>query len=237
MSQESFWTELRREIQSESVVNHPIYTDLINGRLKKGTIAELCAQLKHTVEEGISSLSLIIPQVTRETRRELSENLFGELAGTPEVPSHWELAIRAGAAAGFTEEDIDSRPMLPETKVYPDTVSAYAMRGLWLEALSFVSMGIEDMFTKFCDGVTRGLKAHYSYDDAQAFYFAVHVGADEVHAETGWNTAIAHAKQPVQMARAMRLAVEAGRLAYESGRMPQRLYASASSPLDGVASY
>jgi thiazole synthase len=51
------------------------------------------------------------------------------------------------------------------------------------------------------------------------------------------NTAIAHAKQPVQMARAMGLAVEAGRLAYESGRMPQRLYASASSPLDGVASY
>ncbi len=51
------------------------------------------------------------------------------------------------------------------------------------------------------------------------------------------NTAIAHAKEPVKMARAMRAAVEAGRLAYESGRMPQRLYASASSPLDGIASY
>jgi len=51
------------------------------------------------------------------------------------------------------------------------------------------------------------------------------------------NTAIAHAKAPVKMARPMRLAVDAGRLAYESGRMPQRLYASASSPLDGIASY
>jgi thiazole synthase len=51
------------------------------------------------------------------------------------------------------------------------------------------------------------------------------------------NTAIAHAKEPVKMARAMRLAVDAGRLAYESGRMPQRLYASASSPLDGIANY
>jgi len=36
------------------------------------------------------------------------------------------------------------------------------------------------------------------------------------------------------MARAMRLAVEAGRLAYEAGRMEKRLYASASSPLVGV---
>jgi thiazole synthase len=39
------------------------------------------------------------------------------------------------------------------------------------------------------------------------------------------------------MARAMKLAVEAGRLAYESGRMPRRLYANASSPLDGLATF
>jgi len=51
------------------------------------------------------------------------------------------------------------------------------------------------------------------------------------------NTGIAAAKDPVKMARAMRLAIEAGRLAYEAGRMPRRLYASASSPLDGLASF
>jgi thiazole synthase len=51
------------------------------------------------------------------------------------------------------------------------------------------------------------------------------------------NTAIAGAKDPLGMARAMKLAVEAGRLAYESGRIPRRLYASASSPLDGLASF
>ncbi len=51
------------------------------------------------------------------------------------------------------------------------------------------------------------------------------------------NTAIAHAKNPLKMALAMKLGVEAGRLAYEAGRMPRRLYASASSPLDGLASF
>jgi thiazole synthase len=51
------------------------------------------------------------------------------------------------------------------------------------------------------------------------------------------NTGIAGAKDPEKMARAMKLAVEAGRLAYESGRMPRRLYANASSPLDGLASF
>jgi thiazole synthase len=48
------------------------------------------------------------------------------------------------------------------------------------------------------------------------------------------NTAIAGADNPVQMADAMRLAVQAGRMAYEAGRIPRKLYASASSPLEGV---
>ncbi len=48
------------------------------------------------------------------------------------------------------------------------------------------------------------------------------------------NTAIAAAKDPVKMARAMKLAVEAGRLAYLAGRMPRKMYADPSSPLAGL---
>ena len=59
---------------------------------------------------------------------------------------------------------------------------------------------------------------------------AMELGADGVL----MNTAIAAAEDSVKMARAMKLAVEAGRLAYESGRIPRKLYASASSPVTGV---
>ena len=48
------------------------------------------------------------------------------------------------------------------------------------------------------------------------------------------NTAIAEAKDPIRMAHAMRLAVEAGRLAYLAGRMPKKRYADPSSPLAGL---
>jgi len=48
------------------------------------------------------------------------------------------------------------------------------------------------------------------------------------------NTAIAEAKEPIRMARAMKLAVEAGREAYRSGRMATRKYADPSSPLAGL---
>jgi thiazole synthase len=48
------------------------------------------------------------------------------------------------------------------------------------------------------------------------------------------NTAIASAKDPILMAEAMRLGIEAGRKAFLAGRIPKKLYATASSPLDGI---
>ncbi len=48
------------------------------------------------------------------------------------------------------------------------------------------------------------------------------------------NSAIAHARDPILMGAAMKHAIVAGRMAYLAGRMPKKLYASASSPLDGL---
>ncbi len=48
------------------------------------------------------------------------------------------------------------------------------------------------------------------------------------------NTGIAGAKDPIAMAEAMKLAVIAGRLAYRAGRIPKKLYATASSPIEGI---
>ena len=59
---------------------------------------------------------------------------------------------------------------------------------------------------------------------------AMELGADAVLL----NTAVAEAADPTRMAKAMDLAVQGGRLAFEAGRMPRRLYASASSPVAGV---
>jgi thiazole synthase len=47
------------------------------------------------------------------------------------------------------------------------------------------------------------------------------------------NTAIAGANDPIVMAQAMQLACEAGRLSFQAGRILKKLYATASSPLDG----
>lgn len=59
---------------------------------------------------------------------------------------------------------------------------------------------------------------------------AMELGADGVLLNTG----VAGAKDPVQMARAMRCAIKAGRLAFLSGRIPRKRYATASSPIEGV---
>ena len=60
--------------------------------------------------------------------------------------------------------------------------------------------------------------------------FAMELGADAVL----MNTAIAGAKYPIAMAEAMKYGVYAGRLAYKAGRIPRKLYATASSPIEGM---
>jgi thiazole synthase len=60
--------------------------------------------------------------------------------------------------------------------------------------------------------------------------FAMELGADAVL----MNTAIAGAQDPVAMAEAMKLAVRSGRLAHLAGRIPRKLYATASSPVEGL---
>ncbi|MHC4868552.1 MAG: thiazole synthase, partial [Planctomycetota bacterium] len=62
---------------------------------------------------------------------------------------------------------------------------------------------------------------------------AMELGADGVLLNTG----IAHAKDPVAMAHAMRLACEAGFVGFRAGRIPMRRYASASSPWEGAISW
>ncbi|OEH92955.1 thiazole synthase [Bacillus solimangrovi] len=60
---------------------------------------------------------------------------------------------------------------------------------------------------------------------------AMELGADGVLL----NTAVSGANDPVQMAEAMKLAVQAGRMGYEAGRIPKKEYATASSPLEGMS--
>ncbi|MFC3040739.1 thiazole synthase [Virgibacillus xinjiangensis] len=61
---------------------------------------------------------------------------------------------------------------------------------------------------------------------------AMELGADGILL----NTAVSGAKDPVQMAEAMKLAIEAGRLGFQAGRIPQKRYATASSPMEGISS-
>ncbi len=60
---------------------------------------------------------------------------------------------------------------------------------------------------------------------------AMELGADGVLL----NTAVSAAEDPVKMAEAMKLSIEAGRLGYEAGRIPKKRYATASSPMEGMS--
>ncbi|MXO94613.1 sulfur carrier protein ThiS [Erythrobacter arachoides] len=93
-------------------------------------------------------------------------------------------------------------------------------------------LGIQNQVTirLIVEGATVPVLVDAGVGTASDAAVAMELGCDGVL----MNTAIAEAKDPVRMARAMRLAVEAGRLAYLSGRMGRRRYADPSSPLAGL---
>jgi thiazole synthase len=94
--------------------------------------------------------------------------------------------------------------------------------GLGLQNPAILSMMMEQVKVPFLVDAGVGTAS-----DAA---IAMELGCDAVLL----NSAIALAKDPVRMARAMRLAVEAGRLAHLAGRMPRRMGADPSSPLTGL---
>jgi thiazole synthase len=63
--------------------------------------------------------------------------------------------------------------------------------------------------------------------------YAMELGADAVLL----NTAVSGAKDPVKMAKAMKLAIESGRLGFEAGRIPLKNYGTASSPQEGMPAF
>ena len=93
-------------------------------------------------------------------------------------------------------------------------------------------LGIQNRVTirLIVEGATVPVLVDAGVGTASDAAVAMELGCDGVL----MNTAIAEAKQPVRMARAMKLAVEAGREAYLSGRMGRRMYADPSSPLSGL---
>ena len=94
-------------------------------------------------------------------------------------------------------------------------------------------LGIQNRYTllEIVEQATVPILVDAGVGTASDAAIAMELGCDGVL----MNTAIASAKDPVLMASAMRKAVEAGREAFRAGRIPRRRYASASSPLDGLA--
>lgn len=92
--------------------------------------------------------------------------------------------------------------------------------------------GVQDWASikRIIDAVTVPVVVDAGIGTASDAALAMELGADAVLV----NTAVARAKDPVRMARAMRLGTEAGRLAFLAGRMPRSDVAHASSPVEGV---
>src|SRR5947209_7948331 len=108
-------------------------------------------------------------------------------------------------------------------KILPNTAGCYTVEDALRYARLARAAGVSDM-------VKLEVIGDAGVGTASDAALAMEYGADAVL----MNTAIAGAKEPILMAEAMKYAVWAGRMAFKAGRIPRKLYATASSPIEGM---
>ena len=149
-------------------------------------------------------------------------------------------AIRAQYAipADFPPEVLANEGFLPMVYCVDDPIAAKQLEEAGAVAIMPLGapigsgLGLQNRVTirLIVEGASVPVLVDAGVGTASDAAVAMELGCDGVL----MNTAIAEAKEPVMMARAMRLAVESGRLAYLAGRMAKRRYADPSSPLAGL---
>src|SRR5206468_3306527 len=156
---------------------------------------------------------------SNEIMRQEHEESYAEIVTT---------AVRRVSLPGKGESILD----FIDTKRFtllPNTAGCYTADEAIRTAYLAREAGLGEMVKLEVIGDARTL-----FPDVQGLLEATKTLAREGFGGVLMNTAIAGARDPVAMARAMRLAVEAGRLASKAGRIGKKLYATASSPIEGL---
>jgi pyrroloquinoline-quinone synthase len=141
-----------------------------------------------------------------DARDFLLENIVEEESGT----KHVDLLIRFAEACGVSRREVETARQLPTTRAL--TAWCYQMAHKpFFQAAAGLLVGLESQVPGIYQRNLPPLKTHYGFSDHEVEFFAIHIEADEVHGERGYQIVEQHSDTPAKQA----IAVEAVREATE----------------------
>ena len=202
-----FRTELENAVNARHSRLNPFTEKWVNGELTRGQLGSWAKQHYQYVSQFARWCATVYGDCPDSDARDfLLENIIEEEAGT----KHVDLLIRFAEACGVSRAQVEGTAQLPTTRALTAWCYETAHRP-FTEAAAGLLVGLESQVPGIYRRNLPPLKSLYGFTDREGEFFAIHIEADEIHGERGYEIVETYSTTPEMR----RHAVEAVRQATE----------------------
>jgi pyrroloquinoline-quinone synthase len=193
-----FRTRLEQAVNARHSRLNPFTEKWVNGELTRTQLGQWVCQHYQYVSQFARWCATVYGDCPDPDARDfLLENIIEEESGT----KHVNLLIRFGEACGVSRAEIESARQLPSTRALTGWCYETARKPFHIAAAGLL-VGLESQVPGIYKRNLPPLKAHYGFTDHEVEFFAIHIEADEVHGERGYQIVERHSTTPEKQAEA-----------------------------------
>jgi pyrroloquinoline-quinone synthase len=194
-----FRAELENAVNSRHSRMNPFTDAWVNGKLTREQLGQWVCQHYQYVGQFSRWCATIYGSCPDSDARDfLLENIVEEESGV----KHVDLLIRFGEACGVSRQQVESTRQLPTTRAL--TAWCYeTSHAPFHVAAAGLLVGLESQVPGIYRRNLPPLKTHYGFSDHEVEFFAIHIEADEIHSERGYQIVERHCVTPERRAEAL----------------------------------
>ena len=194
-----FRQELEAAVNSRHSRMNPFTERWVNGELTRTQLGQWVCQHYQYVSQFARWCATVYGSCPDADARDfLLENIVEEESGV----KHVDLLIRFGEACGVSREQIESARQLPTTRALTAWCYETSQAPFHIAAAGLL-VGLESQVPGIYRRNLPPLKQHYGFTDHEVEFFAIHIEADEVHGERGYQIVERHSATPERRAEAL----------------------------------
>ena len=194
-----FRVQLQAAVNARHSRMNPFTEKWVNGELTRAQLgAWVCQHYQYVSQFPRWCATVYGDCPDADARDFLLENIVEEESGV----KHVDLLIRFGEACGVSRHDVETARQLPTTRAL--TAWCYeTSRQPFHVAAAGLLVGLESQVPGIYRRNLPPLKSHYGFNDREVEFFAIHIEADEVHGERGYQIVERHCTTPARSAEAL----------------------------------
>jgi pyrroloquinoline-quinone synthase len=206
-----FRTRLEQAVNARHSRLNPFTERWVKGELTRQHLGAWVCQHYQYVSQFARWCAAVYAECPDPDARDfLLENIIEEESGV----KHVDLLIRFGEACGVSRHEVEAGQQLPSTRGLTAWCYETSKRPFQVAAAGLL-VGLESQVPGIYQRNLPPLKAHYGFSDHEVEFFAIHIEADEVHGERGYQIVERHADTPQKQEEAVRQVREATEMRWQ----------------------